>query len=204
MKGIILNTVSRKATAGSTKLYGNPDVPETFEWPSIVDEDDIYDLSFMGQINLTSLAAVFPDNPLPKAGMLYFFYDLDAMAFSPFDETAARVILCGGTEPLEELSLEDEEGNSLCNPVMRVDFSAQAVESDDGEKCHRLFGLPVGYMAEAYPRPIEGWVMLMQIDSTDEVEFEDGGALCFFIAPDKLAAADFSDVRVMIVPKEGK
>ena len=196
MKAVHLKVIPEKASVGTTKLYGNPDVPEEFDWPSIVDEDDIYDLAFMGQINLTELAAFAPDSSLPKVGMLYFFYDLDAMAFSPFDETAARVILYGGTEPLEELCLEDEDGNALCNPVMKAEFAD--VGEDGG---HRLFGLPLGYEADTYPRPIEGWVMLMQIDSTDEVEFEDGGALCFFIEEDKLAAADFSNVRVMIVPQ---
>ncbi len=197
MNAVQLNTVAGRAAVGVTKLYGNPDVPEAFEWPSIVDEDDIYDLAFMGQVNLRELAVAVPENPLPKEGMLYVFYDLDAMAFSPFDETAARVLYDSGNGPLEELCLEDEDGNSLCNPVMKATF-AEGLVNGGG---HRLFGLPVGYETAAYPRPIEGWVMLLQIDSTDSVPFEDEGALCFFIAPERLAATDFSDVRVMIVPK---
>jgi len=44
--------------------------------------------------------------------------------------------------------------------------------------------------------------MLMQISSCDRAEFEDGGSLCFFIEADKLAASDFSDVRVMIVSND--
>ena len=197
MKPIQMKLTIGKAAVGATKLYGNPDVPGTFEWPAIVDEDDIYDLTFMGQVNLWELAAASPDAPLPKQGMLYVFYDLDAMAFSPFDETAARVILWNGEAPLEELCLEDEGGNSLCYPIRAVAF--EEAEKGDG---HQLFGLPRGYDTACYPRPIEGWVMLLQIPSTDTVAFEGGGSLCFFIAPDRLEQGDFSDVRVMIVPRK--
>ena len=199
MKAVILNAEPGRVSAGSSKLYGNPDVPEDFEWPSIIDEDDIYDLSFMGQLNLRDLAAIYPDSPLPKEGMLYFFYDLDAMAFSPFDTTAARVFLYRGSEPLDELCLQDEDGNDLCHPVLRLKFEDSA-DGTNGEG-HRLFGLPMGYGSDEYPRPIGGWVMLLQIDTTKRVPFEDRGALCFFIEAEKLAKEDFSDVRVMIVPR---
>ncbi len=201
MKAVYLKEVSGVPAEGDSKLYGNPDVTEDFEWPSIIDEDDIYDLAFMGQINLQELTACCPDHPLPKKGMLYFFYDLDAMAFSPFDETAARVIYYGGDEPLEELCLRDEDGNDLCSPPRKLSAELAGALPENGGG-HKLFGVPVGYASDAYPRPIEGWVMLLQISSVNDVAFEDGGTLCFFIEPAKLAAADFSDVRVMIVPCE--
>lgn len=201
MKAVTLKEISGRAAAGSSKLYGNPDVPEDFQWPSIIDEDDIYDLSFMCQINLWELSGVWPDSPLPPDGMLYFFYDLDAMAFSPFDTTAAKVILCRGNEPLDELCLQDEDGNDLCNPVKKLTAVLSEDASLQNGDGHRLFGLPLGYDTEAYCRPIEGWVMLLQIDSTDTVKFESDGALCFFIEKERLAAADFSDIRVMIIPR---
>ncbi len=193
MKAVYLNETSGAPLPGTTKLFGNPDVTEDFEWPSIIDEDDIYDLTFMGQINLRELAALCPDNALPKAGMLYFFYDLDAMAFSPFDETAARVIYTADDKDLEELCLQDEDGNDLSDPPVKISISQ--IEGNG----HKLFGLPTGYASAEYPRPIEGWVMLMELISTENAEFEDDGSLCFFIEEAKLAAADFSDVRVMIV-----
>lgn len=202
MKAVNLNAVSDRAAAGSSKLYGNPDVPEVFQWPSIIDEDDIYDLSFMCQINLRELAGVLPDSPLPEDGMLYFFYDLDAMAFSPFDTTAARVILYRGNEPLDELCLQDEDGNDLCHPVKKLTAEAAEDGSRQNGEGHRLFGLPMGWDTEDYVRPITNWVMLLQIDSTDRVRFEDNGALCFFIERERLEAADFSDVRVMIIPRQ--
>ena len=123
------------------------------------------------------------------------------MAFSPFDETAARVVFYGGSEPLEELCLQDEDGNDLSNPAVKLSVE-RTEDSPENGGGHKLFGIPVGYEAANYSRPIEGWVMLLQISSNENVEFEDGGTLCFFIEPDKLRNGDFSDVRVMIVPKE--
>lgn len=199
MKAVKLTEVGNRADLGSSKLYGNPDAPENFEWPCIIDEDDVYDLSFMCQLNLRELSDARPDVPLPKDGMLYFFYDLDAMAFSPFDETAARVILYRGNEPLDELCLQDEEGNDLCNPVRKLTPATEDVQNGAG---HRLFGLPRGYSEADYPRPIRDWVLLLQIDSTETVKFEENGALCFFIEPQRLAALDFSDVRVMLLPSD--
>jgi len=139
MKAVYLKETEGAPLPGSTKLFGNPDVPEDFEWPSIIDEDDIYDLAFMGQINLRELTALCPDSPLPKTGMLYFFYDLDAMAFSPFDETAARVIHSADDKDLEELCLQDEDGNDLTEPPVKLTLAATE------ESGHRLFGLPNGY-----------------------------------------------------------
>lgn len=197
MNEIYLNKTEGAPMLGASKLLGNPDVPDHFEWPSIIDEDDIYDLTFMGQLNLRDLSALCPGNPLPKSGMLYFFYDLDAMAFSPFDETAARVIFTASNDGLEELCLQDEDGNDLSDPPIKLNISS----SRDKGCGHKLFGLPDGYTSEKYPRPIEDWVMLLQLESSEDIEFEDGGSLCFFIHPEKLEKADFSDVRVMIVPR---
>ena len=197
MKTVYLNESAGAALPGTTKLFGNPDVPEDFEWPSIIDEDDIYDLAFMGQISLRELTSLCPDHPLPKAGMLYFFYDLDAMAFSPFDKTAARVIYCADPKNLEELCLQDEDGNDLSDPPIKL-----SITQEESAGSHKLFGAPTGYASAEYPRPIEGWVMLMELRSTETAEFENGGNLCFFMEADKLANADFSDVRVMIVPND--
>ena len=38
------------------------------------------------------LAEICPDNPLPKTGMLYFFYDLDEMPYDPSNASSCRVI----------------------------------------------------------------------------------------------------------------
>ena len=195
MNEIYLNKVEGAPLPGTSKLFGNPDVAEDFEWPSIIDEDDIYDLTFMGQLNLRELTALVPEHPLPKSGMLYFFYDLDAMAFSPFDETAAKVIFTDSNAGLEELCLQDEDGNDLSDPPIKLGLGTSAANGS----CYKLFGLPKGFTSAKYPRPIEDWTMLLQLESSEAVEFEDGGTLCFFIHPDKLEKADFSDVRVMIV-----
>jgi len=56
---------------GLSKLGGNPDVPEDFEWPFW----DNRPLSFLLQVNLDDFIK-FEKNPFTaKNGMLYFFYD---------------------------------------------------------------------------------------------------------------------------------
>ncbi len=55
---------------GSSKIGGRPDVPAGFRWPR--DETGEY-LSFICQLNGRELAAL-PVDPLPRDGMLYFFY----------------------------------------------------------------------------------------------------------------------------------
>ncbi len=56
---------------GLSKLGGNPDVPENFEWPYWNKRP----LSFLMQFNLKDLRN-FKENPFPtQSGLLYFFYD---------------------------------------------------------------------------------------------------------------------------------
>ncbi len=56
---------------GLSKLGGNPDVPEDFEWPFW----DNRPLSFLLQVNLEDFIK-FEKNPFTaESGMLYFFYD---------------------------------------------------------------------------------------------------------------------------------
>ena len=45
-----------KLPAGSSKLFGNPDVWDGFEWPYIEEKDEKYDLTFMCQINCADAA----------------------------------------------------------------------------------------------------------------------------------------------------
>ena len=84
-----------KLPAGSSKLFGNPDVWNGFEWPYIEENGEKYDLTFMCQINCTDSAVFDKDELLPKTGILYFFYDLDTMPEAT-DEKSARVLRYNG------------------------------------------------------------------------------------------------------------
>jgi hypothetical protein len=86
---------------GRSRLGGSPDLPRDFAWP-------IYDgreLGFLGQVNLADVAAVDPEAPLPREGLLLFFYDLDRRpsGVHAADRGSCRVVLVdadpAGLEP---------------------------------------------------------------------------------------------------------
>ena len=58
---------------GETKIGGNPDVPNDFEWPYWNDRP----LSFLMQLNLKDIAGLSGNLFPQKKGILYFFYDFE-------------------------------------------------------------------------------------------------------------------------------
>lgn len=203
MNSIRLKTkyVEHELQIGASKLFGNPDVFEGFEWPCIEEDGEKYDLSFIGQINLSEVAKYDKDGLLPKKGMLYFFYDLDEMPSDPLDLNACRVIYHESDDNLTPLCCVDEDGEDLSFREMQVEFECvQAGFLSDRDETHLLLGEPSmdnGFWYEC----IDGWQMLFQLDSieTDDIciNFTDEGFLCFYIDKEKLKAKDFSDVRIM-------
>ena len=204
MNSILLKTTpcECKLPVGSSKLLGNPDVWEGFEWPAIDLDGELYDLTFMCQINCAEAAPYDKDGVLPKTGMLYFFYDLDEMPHEPSNQNAARVIYYNGdiTE-LHEMVLTDENGESIAFAEQKIDF--ECVEEDflsDSEPTHLLLGAPSLDFGTWY-ECIDGWQMLLQIDSFETedacINFTDEGVLCFYAEPQKIRGLDFSDVRIM-------
>ena len=185
-----------KLPAGSSKLFGNPDVWDGFEWPYIEENGEKYDLTFMCQIDCAKAEGFDESGLLPKTGILYFFYDLDTMPESP-DEKSAQVLWYNGELPvLHEMVLTDEDGNSLAFSEQSIDFEA----SDADEKSSHLL---LGDMTQSCDF-IKDCLPLLRIGSFETedavVNFADKGALYFFIEPVKLKALDFSDVRIMQFP----
>ncbi len=197
-----LSAPTQKLPTGSSKLLGNPDIWDGFEWPAILIDNERYDLSFICQINCAEIAPFDKDGLLPKTGMLYFFYDLDEMPWEPSNPDAARVIYYNGDPAgLHEMVLTDEHGGG-------ISFAEQAIAFDcveegflsDCEPTHLLLGVPSLDYGTWY-ECIDGWQMLLQLDSFETedtvINFTDEGVLCFYIAPEKLKERDFSDVRIM-------
>ena len=80
-----------------SKIGGIPDLPAGFQWPYFEGTD--YEgvrksrpLSFVAQIDLSQAAGFDPEGLLPHTGMLYFFYELQTMAWGNLeDDGCARV-----------------------------------------------------------------------------------------------------------------
>ena len=180
-----------KLFAGSSKLFGNPDVWNGFEWPYIEENGEKYDLTFLCQINCTEVSALDKEGRLPKTGILYFFYDLDTMPETS-DSRSARVLWYNGElSVLHEMLLTDEAGNSLAFSEQKIDFEA----SDADEKSSHLL---LGDMTQSCDFT-KDYLPLLRIGSFEtedaEIRFQDNGALCFYIEKEKLVACDFSEVE---------
>ncbi len=197
-----LSPAAEKLPVGSSKFLGNPDVWEGFEWPCIEDDGELYDLTFMCQINCAEAAKYDTDGVLPKTGMLYFFYDLDEMPVGMDDSDAARVIYYNGdTSKLCEMVLVDGDGEPMAFAEQKVEF--ECVEEgylSDSIPTHLLLGVPsIGCGEES--EDLEGMKMLLQIDSFETedamINFTDEGVLCFFADEDRIAKCDFTDVRIL-------
>lgn len=184
-----------KLPAGSSKLFGNPDVWKDFEWPYIKENGEKYDLTFMCQIDCAKAEGFDESGLLPKTGILYFFYDLDTMPETP-DEKSARVLWYNGElSDLHEMLLTDEDGNSLAFSEQKIDF--EAADADE-KSSHLLLGDIASDAAGDYDC-IKEQIPLLRIGSFEtedaEIRFKGNGALCFYIEKEKLGACDFSEVK---------
>lgn len=180
-----------KLFAGSSKLFGNPDVWDGFEWPYIEENGEKYDLTFLCQINCTEVSALDKEDRLPKTGILYFFYDLDTMPEMSNSRSARVLWYNGELSALHEMLLTDEDGNSLSFSEQKIDFEAE----DADEKSSHLL---LGDMTQSCDFT-KDYLPLLRIGSLEtedaEIRFNGNGSLCFYIEKEKLGACDFSEVK---------
>ena len=66
--------LTRGEPGGRSHLGGSPDLPRDFAWPTW----DGRELGFLGQLELEQAATVDSSLPLPREGLLLFFYDVAA------------------------------------------------------------------------------------------------------------------------------
>ncbi len=153
---------------GSTKIGGTPDFTGAIKWP----EDGGKSLAFITQINLNEIAALWPQSPLPKAGMLYFFYDTEqTWGYDPAHKGKWAVEYSPDIAyPLKEASFPADlpvyarYKAKAVEPVLRNDFPgyyqvetsdlkiSKAAQdrlwdifqafSDEGSTVHKLLGFP--------------------------------------------------------------
>jgi uncharacterized protein YwqG len=190
MDGINLKFTEEKEKLpiGASKFMGNPDVWDGFEWPHFTESGEVYDLTFMCQINCAEAALFDKSGLLPKTGMLYFFYDMDEMPQESRDGDAARILYYDGDPAsLCQMLRTDQDGNDMSFREMKIRFNATGKAVED---YHAALGAAVP----------QGWQPILQICSfeTDSVsvKFTGNSALCFFIDKPKLEAGDFSEVYI--------
>ncbi len=195
----VMCEASGKLPIGSSKLFGNPDVWDGFEWPSATIDGEEFKLTFMCQINCADIAPLDAEHLLPEAGILYFFYDLDGMPDEPTDKQAARVLYYNGE--ISELKPSGCDTNDEAEVISEIPLRFVKVRrgyTPRGDSLHMLLG---GMPGEAKSSEIGDWRSLLRIDSmeTDNVviSFANNGKLHFCIEPDRLKRHDYSDVRVI-------
>lgn len=110
---------NEKLPVGSSKFFGDPDLPEDMEWPTgyiysnygpgedynTSDEVETarkIKLDFVAQFNLEELAQYDKDNLLPKKGLLSFFHSGDLYYSSVYDKIPDK-----DNPPLKVLYFED-------------------------------------------------------------------------------------------------
>lgn len=94
---------------GSSRFGGCPDLPLSVRWPR---DRHKHPLSFLLQVNLGALPAL---DPLPKAGLLSFFYDTlntpdAAQGFAARSATAIYLPPGAGGPLFQRQALTDEDG----------------------------------------------------------------------------------------------
>ncbi len=180
-----------KLSAGSSKLFGNPDVWDGFEWPYIEENGEKYDLTFMCQIDCAKAEGFDESGLLPKTGILYFFYDLDTMPEISNSRSVRVLWYNGELSALHEMILTDEDGNSLS-------FSEQKIDFDTADADEKSSSLLLGDMTQSCDF-IKDYLPLLRIGSFEtedaEICFNGNGSLCFYIEKEKLVACDFSEVK---------
>lgn len=180
-----------KLFPGSSKLFGNPDVWDGFEWPYIEENGEKYDLTFMCQIDCAKAEGFDESGLLPKTGILYFFYDLDTMPEMSNSRSARVLWYNGELSALHEMILTDEDGNSLS-------FSEQKINFDTADAGRKTSHLLLGDMTQSCDF-IKDYLPLLRIGSFEtedaEICFNGNGSLCFYIEKEKLVACDFSEVK---------
>ena len=184
MNGVALtfSEDKKKLPKGTSKLLGNPDIWEGFEWPHYTENGESYDLTFLCQINCAEATHFDNDGVLPKTGMLYFFYDMDLMPQESSDPCAVRVLhYDGDVSSLFEMLRTDHEGNDMSFREIKVHFHTAEIPHDE---LHARLG---GTAAD-------GEQPLLQVFGFEtekvSIKFPNGRALCFFFR------GDYSDVYV--------
>jgi uncharacterized protein YwqG len=111
-------TAGTQDDAAGSRLGGSPDLPPDFEWPTYGGRE----LDFVGQVNLERVASLVPDSPLPRHGLLLFFYDMlrKPSGVAPWHRGSCRVV-----HVADLASLRGDEARSPEFPELPLMLSAE-------------------------------------------------------------------------------
>ena len=107
---------------GESRLGGLPDLPEDANWPGTANAA----LDFLLQINLSDVSNAQPGGPLPKSGLLSFFYDSEncPSGSNPNEKTGWKVLFYeGGFSNLIRAPLPKWLSNDSPLPVCSLEFA---------------------------------------------------------------------------------
>lgn len=206
-----LSVPSGKLTTGTSRFWGNPDLPKDFDFPSFIDDDsDEYHYYFVCQINLEELAKLDAFSKLPKNGLLSFFAKIDhymgyyntpvEICGSVSNKEAVKVLYFPSCEDMEEKILVDDDNEPAAPNELQINFCRHVAPLSEE---HSLFAYPTHRPWETWDAPFEDWEILLQVDSFEgedlELNFMDFGVLNFLISPFDLKRQCFDNVRAIVL-----
>jgi hypothetical protein len=72
-----------------------PQLPDGLPWRKIAPGGITYALNFLGQVDLSEVARVMPDTPLPHEGVLFFFLDTSLIMVGTWTTGPSKRSRCG-------------------------------------------------------------------------------------------------------------
>lgn len=210
---LVPRTSREEVAIGHSKFGGYPDLPSPAHHPG-------ENLTFLAQFRLSDFAGCESVEPLPKEGLLSFFYDLDEQPWGDADERHLwRVVYTSETtlervrigEALNERAVVFEESyapivDSLLELMTEDDFVAMEELFDEGE-VHAIGGHPDAVqndvfeeIEDTYGERFSNPFLLFQMDSTEELDimFGDAGILYFLIPTEALRAKHFEEAEIIM------
>ena len=144
-----LSKPADKLSTGSSRFWGNPDLPAGTGYPTYTaDDGEKYHYEFICQINLSDVASLDRDGLLPRKGLLSFFAkigyymgDMDNVpGIGGYVSDAGDVSVLYFPEvddTFHEAVLVDEDGRQVNPDELRIDFAHGASHTTANMPCLR-------------------------------------------------------------------
>ncbi len=192
-------------------LGGLPDLPVDIKWPETPDGQA---MNFVGQIYCTEIPKMKKIPPLPRNGMLSFFYaeedERGYFGLEPGDDCGWRVLFTESTIPMKH---REAPSGLVVYKEFPVSFERMEVQAGYGYQGHQMFGFPAYVQSEfmeadcakmttpKFASKPEDWLLLLQVN-TDQVnsnlQWGDMGTLFFWIRKEDLANRRFDRVWMIM------